>query len=59
MSNPMCAYAHFLVFFSLFIVVRYRAVEDDLPSELYFGHMNETHHAYPGFFMLATEAVCV
>jgi glucosylceramidase len=34
----------------------YAATEDILPSALYFGLMNKTHHHFPGFFMLATEA---
>ena len=34
----------------------YAATEDILPSALYFGLMNKTHHDFPDFFMLATEA---
>eukprot|EP00949_MAST-11_sp_MAST-11-sp1_P003135 g3135.t1 len=34
----------------------YAAVEDSLPSSLYFGRMAQTHEKHPDVFMLATEA---
>lgn len=34
----------------------YAATEDITPAGLYFGFMNKTHHAYPNYFLLATEA---